>query len=69
MLYVPLDFENGPAIYALGDLRVCVSANVQNEVSSIKQYAPASIFKIEDPLNLHIQVGDRTTVGNSHTQL
>ena len=55
MLYVPLDFENGLTIDALG---AYVSAIAQTELDRIKQQAPSNILKIDDPPNFQIQVAN-----------
>ena len=51
MLNVPLDFENNPTVDALVDSRAYVSAIAQNELDTVKQKAPSSILKNDDPPN------------------
>ena len=58
MLYVPLEFENGPPIDALVDSGAYVSAIAQNELDRIKQQSPSNILKIDDPPNFQIQVAN-----------
>ena len=58
MLYVPRDFENGLTIDALVDSSAYVSAFAQTELDRIKQQAPGSIFKIDEPHNFQIQVAN-----------
>ena len=58
MPYVPLDFENGLTIDALVHSGAYVSAIAQTELDRIKQQAPGNIFKIDDPPNFQIQVGN-----------
>ena len=54
MLYVPLDFKNGLTKDALVDSGAYVGAIAQSELDRIKQQAPASIFKIDNPRNFQI---------------
>ena len=58
MLYVPLDFENNLTLGALVDSGAFVSAIAQNDLDTIKEKAPNTILKIDDPLNFHIQVAN-----------
>ena len=57
-LYVPLDFKNGLRIDALVDSRAYVSAIAETDLNRIKQQAPANSFKIDDPPNFQIPVGN-----------
>ena len=56
MLYVRLDFENGSTIDARVDLGAYVSAIAQKELDIIKQQAPPTIIKIDEPSIFQIQV-------------
>ena len=58
MLYVPLDFDKNLTVDALVYSRAYVSAIAQNELDTIKQKAPNNIFKIDDPPNSQLQVGN-----------
>ena len=58
MLYVPLDFENNLTVDALVDSGAFVRAIAQDDLDTIKQKAPNIIFKIDDPSNFQIQVGN-----------
>ena len=59
MLYVPLDFENDHTLDALVDSGEFVSAIAQDDLETIKQKAPNSILKIDEPPNFQIQVANR----------
>ena len=58
MLHVPLDFKNGLTVDAFVDSGAYVSAKVQKHLDIIKQPAPANVFKINNPPNFQIQVGN-----------
>ena len=58
MLYVPLEFKNGLTIDALVDSGAYVSAIAQKELDRIKQQAPSSILKIDEPPNFQLQVAN-----------
>ena len=58
MLSVPLDFENGLAIDALVDSGAYVGGIAQQELDRIKQQAPSSILKLDDPPIFQIQVAN-----------
>ena len=58
MLHVPLDFKNGLTIDSLIDSGAYVSAIAQTELDRIKQQAPSNNFKINDPPNFQVQVGN-----------
>ena len=58
MLYVPLVFKNGLTIDALVDSGAYVSAIAQKELDRIKQQAPSTILKIDDPPNFQFQVAN-----------
>ena len=56
MLSVPLIFENNLTIDALVDSVAYVGAVAQNDIDLIKQRAPKSNLKIDNPHNLQVQV-------------
>ena len=58
MLYVPLHFRNGLTTGVFVESRAYVSANAQSEMDSNKQKAHANRFKIDDPPNFQIQIGN-----------
>ena len=58
MLYVPLDFQNGLTIEVLVDSGAYITAIAQKGLDRIKQQAPTSILKIDDPPNFQIQVAN-----------
>ena len=58
MLYVPLDFESILTRDALVDSGSFVSAIAKNDLDTIKEKAPNSILKIDDPPNFQIQVAN-----------
>ena len=55
---MPLDFENILTVDALVDSGAFVSAIDQDDLETIKQKAPKSILKIDDPPNFQIQVAN-----------
>ena len=58
MLYVPLDIENNLTVDALVDSGAFVSAISQDDLETIKQKAPITILKINDPPSFQIQVAN-----------
>ena len=58
MLYVPLDFEHNLTVHALVDSGAFVSAIAQDDLDKIKNKAPNTILKIDDPPNFQIQVAN-----------
>ena len=58
MLYVPLDFEINLNVDALVDSGAFVSAIAQDDLETIKQKAPNSLLKIDDPPNFQNQVAN-----------
>ena len=58
MLYDPPDFENGLTIDALVESGAFISAMAQKELDRIKQQAPSTIQKIDEPPNFQIQVAN-----------
>ena len=58
MLYVPLGFENGFLLDVLVDSGAYVCAISQNELDRIKQQAPSSILKIDDPPSFQTQLAN-----------
>ena len=58
MLSVPLDFEYYATVDALVDSRSSVSVIAQNDLQAIKQKAPNSILKIDDPPSFQVQVAN-----------
>ena len=58
MLYVPMDLENNLTVYALVGSGAFVSAIAQNDLDTIKEKAPNTILKIDDPPNFQIQVAN-----------
>ena len=56
--YLPLDFENSLTVDALVESRAFVSAMVQDDLDTIKQKAPNTIIKIDDPPNFQIHVAN-----------
>ena len=56
MLYAPLDFENNVTVDAQLDLTAFVSANVQDDMDTIKQKVPKNGLKIDDPPDFETQV-------------
>ena len=57
-LYVPLDFGTELTIDVLVESRTYVSGIAQTALDRIKQQAPASNFKIDDPPNFQNQVAN-----------
>ena len=58
ILYVPLDFENNLTVDTLVDSGAFFSAVARNNLDTIKEKAPNSILKIDDPPNYQIQVAN-----------
>ena len=58
MLYVPLDFENILMADALVDSGAFVSAIVQKDLDTIKEKAPKSSLKIDDPPSFQTHVAN-----------
>ena len=58
MLFVPLDFKNSQTADALIDSGTYVSAISQKELIRIKQQAPITILKIDEPPSFQIQIAN-----------
>ena len=57
-LYMPLDLENNLTVDALLDPGAFFSAIAQKNLDTLKEKAPNSILKTDDPPNFQIQVAN-----------
>ena len=58
MLHVPLDFDKNPTVDTLLDSRAYVYAIAHTVLDTIKQKAPNSNVKVDDPPKIQIQVAN-----------
>ena len=68
MLYVPLDFEINLVVGALVDSGAFVSSIAQDDLDTIKQKAPNTILKIDDPPQDHKTADDALTIPPTTTR-